>query len=82
MITRQQRKWLKEGIAKLKKAIATNPHNYELAKPAALEIAQKMTREGKVILAPEVAAVNTPDQRTAIMANWLMMKTFKEERKC
>jgi len=75
-MTRQQTKWLNAGLAKLKAAIATNPHGYELAKPAALKIATQMITAGKVILAPAVAAVNTPDQQAAIVANWLMTETF------
>jgi len=76
MITLQQKRWLKEGLGKLKTAIKANPHSYELAKPAALKIATKMIKSGKVILAPSVAVVNTPDQQAAIVANWLMMQTF------
>ena len=71
-----QEKWLNEGLAKLKTAIDANPRNYGMYKPAALEIAKQMTEEGKVILDPGVAAVNTPDQQAAIVANWLMMQTF------
>ena len=76
MITLKQEKWLNEGLAKLKTAIEANPRNYGMYKPAALKIATKMIKTGKVILAPGVAAVNTPDQQSAIVANWLMMQTF------
>ena len=71
-----QEKWLKEGLAKLKTAIEANPRNYGMYKPAALEIAKKMIKAGKVILSPQVVAMNTPDQQAAIVANWLMMQTF------
>jgi len=76
MITLQQKRWLKEGLGKLKTAIEANPRNYGMYKPAALEIAKQMISDDKVILAPKVTAVNTPDQQAAIVANWLMMQTF------
>jgi len=74
-----QEKWLKEGLGKLKTVIEANPRKYGMYKPAALEIAKQMISAGKVILSPQVVAMNTPDQQAAIVATWLMKQTFEED---
>ena len=80
-MSRQQTKWLEEGLAKFKAAIDSN-HDGESNAYMALKISREMIRQGKVFLHPKVVAANTVDDQSAIAANWLIMRTFGEDFRC
>jgi len=80
-MSRQQTKWLEEGLAKFKAAIDSN-HEEASYTYLALTIVREMIKQGEVFLHPKVVAANTVDEQAAIAANWLIMRTFGEDFPC